>query len=64
MTKVLVLGSTGMIGHQIFNYLKKNSIFELYNVSFRKKLQDDTFLLDARNEENLASYIKGINQWF
>ena len=61
MTKVLVLGSTGMIGHQVFNYLKVNSVFELYNVSFRKKLQDDSFLLDARSEDTLVKYIESIS---
>ena len=47
MVNVLVLGSTGMIGHQVFNYLKSNDVFELYNISFRKKLQHDSILLDA-----------------
>ena len=61
MTKILVLGSTGMIGHQIFNYLKENSVFELYNASFRKKLQKDSFLLDARNEDALVKYIESIS---
>ena len=61
MTKVLVLGSTGMIGHQVFNYLKVDSVFELYNVSFRKKLQDDSFLLDARSEDTLVKYIESIS---
>ena len=61
MTKVLVLGSTGMIGHQVFNYLKVDSVFELYNVSFRKKLQDDSFLLDARSEETLVKFIESIS---
>jgi len=61
VTKVLVLGSTGMIGHQVFNYLKVNSVFELYNVSFRKKLQDDSFLLDARSEDILVKYIESIS---
>ena len=61
MTKVLVLGSTGMIGHQVFNYLTVNSVFELYNVSFRKKLQDDSFLLDARSEDTLVKYIESIS---
>ena len=60
VTKVLVLGSTGMIGHQVFNYLKVNSVFELYNVSFRKKLQDDSFLLDVRSEDTLVKYIESI----
>ena len=61
VTKVLVLGSTGMIGHQVFNYLKVDSVFELYNVSFRKKLQDDSFLLDARSEDTLVKYIESIS---
>ena len=50
-----------MIGHQVFNYLKVNSVFELYNVSFRKKLQDDSFLLDARSEDTLVKYIESIS---
>jgi dTDP-4-dehydrorhamnose reductase len=61
VTKVLVLGSTGMIGHQVFNYLKVDSVFELYNVSFRKKLQDDSFLLDARSEDTLVKFIESIS---
>ena len=49
--KVLVLGSTGQIGHQVYNYLKANSDFQLYNIAYRKKLNDDTILRDVRNEE-------------
>jgi dTDP-4-dehydrorhamnose reductase len=49
-----------MIGHQVFNYLKINCDFELYNVSYRKKLQDDSILLDARSEETFVKYIKSI----
>ena len=59
--KVLVLGSTGLIGHQVFNYLKDNSDFHLSNIAYRKKLQKDTILLDARDEENFVSYIEKIS---
>ena len=62
MAKVLVLGSTGMIGHQVFNYLKFKSVFELYNISFRKKLQQDSILLDARSEDTLVKYIESSPQ--
>ena len=61
MAKVLVLGSTGMIGHQVFNYLKFNSVFELYNISFRKKLQHDSILLDARSEDTFVKCIESIS---
>jgi dTDP-4-dehydrorhamnose reductase len=58
--KVLVLGSTGLIGHQVYNYLKDSGNYDLHNVSFRKKLQSDSILLDARDEENFVKCIKNI----
>jgi len=58
--KIIVLGSTGLIGHQIYNYLKNNSDYRLSNISFKNKLQDDTLLLDARNELILVDQIKKI----
>ncbi len=59
--KVLVLGSTGLIGHQIYNYLKVNSDYKLFNISYRKKLQEDTILLDIRKENIFLDTIKEIN---
>lgn len=56
--KVLVLGSTGLIGHQVYNYLEKNSDYELFNISYRKKLREDTILLDIRNEYKFIEQIK------
>ena len=59
-TKVLVLGSTGLIGHQVYNYLKNNSDFKLVNISYRKKLQEDTILLDIRDENKFIQAIEDI----
>ena len=59
--KVLVLGSTGLIGHQVYNYLKNNSDYELANISYRKKLDENSVLLDIREEEKFISTIKVIN---
>lgn len=58
--KVLILGSTGLIGHQVYNYLKENSDFNLYNISYRKKLQEDTILSDIRDEKNFIEIIESI----
>ncbi|MCD4756683.1 MAG: SDR family oxidoreductase [Arcobacteraceae bacterium] len=58
--KVLVLGSTGLIGHQVYNYLKINSNFDLSNISYRKKLQEDTILIDVRNEKIFLETIENI----
>ena len=56
--KVLVLGSTGLIGHQVYNYLKDNSDYSLSNISYRKKLQEDTILADIRDEKNFLDVVE------
>ena len=58
--RVLILGASGMIGHQVFNYLKKNNDYDLYNISYKKKLQADTVLLDARDEQNFIDKITSV----
>lgn len=59
--KVLVLGSTGLIGHKVFNYLSTLNKYDLYNVSFRKKLNDKTIICDARNNKKFINTIKSIS---
>ena len=58
--KVLVLGSSGLIGHQIYNYLKTNSDFVLSNISYIRKIDEKTLLLDARNEVSFFNQIRKI----
>ena len=58
--RVLILGSSGLIGHQVYNHLKVNSDFSLSNISYRRKLNNETVLLDARNEQNFFDKIKRI----
>lgn len=60
-TKVLLLGSTGLIGHQVYNYLKNNSSYELSNMSYRKKFDNDTIILNIRNEQDFLRTIEKIN---
>mgnify|MGYP000574866002 FL=1 len=59
--KVLVLGSTGLIGHQVFNYLIKTEKYELYNISYRKKLNHETILCDVRNQDKFIEIVKSIS---
>jgi dTDP-4-dehydrorhamnose reductase len=58
--KILILGSTGLIGHQVYNYLKRNSSYTLANIAYRKKLTDDSLLLDVRNENALKDAILSV----
>ena len=59
--KVLVLGSTGMIGHQVFNYLVKTDKYELYNITCRQKLNNETILCDVRNQDEFIAVVKSIS---
>ena len=59
--KILVLGSTGLIGHQVFNYLLKKEKYELYNISYRKKLNHNTILCDVRNQDEFIEKVKLIS---
>ena len=47
--RVLILGSTGMLGHMLFYYLKKNKNFKIYDLSFRKKLNQKSLICDVNN---------------
>jgi len=58
--KALVLGSAGLIGHQVYNYLKVSDNYELHNISYRNKIQDDTILLNARDEQVFIDKITSI----
>ena len=59
--KVLVLGSTGLIGHQVFKHLDVLGNYDMYNISYRQKLNKGSILCDVRNEEEIISLIKSIN---
>lgn len=58
MKKVLVLGSTGMLGHVLCNILESNSKYHLYNLSFRKKLNSKTVIIDVSDFDRLKKYIE------
>ena len=59
--QVLVLGSSGLIGHQIYNFLKDTDKYTLHNLSHTRKLVDDTILMDARNENLFIKKVKEIS---
>jgi dTDP-4-dehydrorhamnose reductase len=58
--KVLILGSAGLIGHQVYNFLRDSDSFELHDISHRNKIQDGSILLSARDEKLFIDEIKDI----
>lgn len=57
--RVLILGSSGMLGHQLFYYLKDNSDFELFDISKKNKIRNETELIDV-SDQFFEKYIKEI----
>ena len=60
MFKVLILGSTGLIGHQVYNYLHENTDYKLSNFSYRRKLNESSILIDAKDFDELKNRINTI----
>jgi dTDP-4-dehydrorhamnose reductase len=57
MKSVLILGSTGMAGHMIFNYLDSLQNYMLYNISYRQKLNNSTIICDVTNQSELEDIL-------
>jgi len=60
-TKVLILGSSGLIGHQIYNYLDTFTNYDLVDISYRNKLTKQTIQIDATDESNFLKSIEEIS---
>ena len=56
--KVLVLGSTGMIGHQVYKFLELSEKYEMFNISYRKKLNEESILCDITNQDKFINIVK------
>jgi dTDP-4-dehydrorhamnose reductase len=60
MQKILILGSTGMLGHQVFFNLESCEEFEVFDLSFRNKLREETIICDITDFNKLEGIIKEI----
>jgi len=58
--KVLVLGSSGMLGHVLTDFLKNDNIFKVYNLSRKRKIDEETIICDVLNFEHLEQIINEI----
>jgi len=58
--KILILGSTGMFGHVMCQVIEKLDLYDLFNISYRKKLNDQTILCDVTKIDKLEKISKEI----
>lgn len=54
---IILLGSTGMAGHVLYHYLESTQKYNLIDVSFRKKLTENTIVLDIRDKAALEELL-------
>lgn len=57
MKKILILGSSGMLGHMVYNYLVETNKFQIIDTSFPNRANSTSFLLDVTNIVALKEYI-------
>jgi dTDP-4-dehydrorhamnose reductase len=57
---ILILGSSGLIGHQVYDHFSKNKKYKLYDISLKRKVNQNTILFDLRNFNELEKLIKKI----
>ncbi|QOY52693.1 dTDP-4-dehydrorhamnose reductase family protein [Candidatus Sulfurimonas baltica] len=62
--KVLILGSTGMLGHQVVNYFLQFEEYDVVDIAFRNKFREETIVLDVTNQNMLSKIIVDINSDF
>ena len=58
--KVLILGSTGMLGHILFGYLQQMDRYELHDVVFKNKLREESIVCDITDRAKLSNIINNI----
>jgi dTDP-4-dehydrorhamnose reductase len=62
--KLLILGSTGMLGHIIFQYFHQEDKFELFDLVYRDKLREESIVCDINNTSEFKNIIRSIQPDF
>ncbi len=60
MKKILIMGSAGMLGHLVHNFLRSLNKYELRNTSYPVKLNDESDVLDVTDKSALERYLDDV----
>ena len=55
--KILVLGSTGMLGHQVVNYFLNFDDYDVIDIAFRSRLRKETIVSDVTNKTTFEKVV-------
>lgn len=59
--KILLFGATGMAGHIVYYYLNETNNYNISNVVYRKKLTEDSIVLDVTDTKAVEKTVKEKN---
>ena len=59
MTRIFILGSSGMVGHKLFYFLSKDDSYDVIGAA-RKKYNKDTVLTDVRDFKSIKKELDNI----
>lgn len=57
MKKILLFGATGMAGHVVYSYLKEKNQYDIVNVVFRQKLNEESIVVDVTNKDSVTALV-------
>lgn len=55
--RILIIGSTGMLGHQVLKQFERKNGFQVFDIVYRNKRRQESFLCDVSNLESLEEII-------
>ena len=60
--KILLFGATGMAGHIVYYYLLATGKYDIVNVVFRRKLTEDSIVVDVTSAFEVEKVIEKVNK--
>jgi len=59
--KVTLLGATGMAGHVVYHYLNETNKYDITNIVYRNKLNDDSLVVDITQQDLIKKALSDSN---
>ena len=58
MKKIMILGSSGMLGHMVYNYLTETNKFQIVDSSYPFSASENSFLLNVTDKQAVEDWIR------
>lgn len=57
MKKIMILGSSGMLGHMVYHYLTESKKYQILDASFPNKANGNSYILNVTDKDAVELYI-------